>query len=65
MNAFCTNLDGGFVCHCPSAFTGNPYTICYPDGKTMKTNATALKNEKKKMREREREREKEKEKEVE
>ena len=33
MNAFCTNLDGGFVCHCPSAFTGNPYTICYPDGK--------------------------------
>jgi hypothetical protein len=34
MNSFCTNLDGGFVCGCPSGFTGNPYTVCYPDGKT-------------------------------
>lgn len=32
MNSFCTNLDGGFVCHCPSGYTGNPYTVCYPDG---------------------------------
>ena len=32
MNAFCTNLNGGFVCDCPSGYTGNPYTVCYPDG---------------------------------
>lgn len=33
MNSFCTNLDGGFVCSCPGGYTGNPYTVCYPDGK--------------------------------
>jgi hypothetical protein len=32
LNAFCTNLDGGFVCHCPSGYTGNSYSVCYPDG---------------------------------
>ena len=31
MNSFCTNLDGGFVCSCPAGYTGNPYTVCYPD----------------------------------
>ena len=36
MNAFCTNLNGGFVCDCPSGYTGNPYTICYPDGKRQR-----------------------------
>ena len=30
-NAFCTNIDGGFSCQCPSSFTGNAYTICYPE----------------------------------
>jgi len=33
MSALCTNIEGGFVCGCPGGFTGNPYTVCYPDSK--------------------------------
>ncbi|RWS29323.1 hypothetical protein B4U80_00125, partial [Leptotrombidium deliense] len=31
LNAFCTNIDGGFLCHCPAGYTGNAYSVCYPD----------------------------------
>lgn len=31
LNAFCTNIDGGFICHCPEGYTGNAYSICYSD----------------------------------
>ncbi|KAI2804698.1 hypothetical protein BLOT_003686 [Blomia tropicalis] len=30
-NAFCANTDGGFTCQCPNDFTGNSYSVCYPD----------------------------------
>ena len=30
-NAFCTNLDGSYNCQCPAGYTGNSYSVCYPD----------------------------------
>lgn len=31
LHAFCTNLEGSYVCHCPPGHAGNPYSVCYPD----------------------------------
>lgn len=30
-DAFCLNMEGSYVCRCPPAHVGNPYSACYPE----------------------------------